>query len=333
MRLLFSAETICQQAMSAGSSRKITTMENTTAQQVRGVSMMAAAMFFLPVMDAIAKWLSIVDSVSPATVALFRFGFQAVLAAMIIVLLTGVTSLKPVKLWGNLFRGFLMGVGGLCFYAAIKYMPLADAIAVFFVEPLMLTTLSAIMLKEDVGWRRWVAVAIGFIGTLIVIQPSWELFGWVSLLPLGTAASFAFYLMLNRRYGTADTPLVMQLYAGVGGTLTVSLALFFGATYDVRDMMLTIPANSMSWFLLLTMGAIATAGHQLITNASRLAPASLLAPFQYLEIVMAVLIGLFVFSEFPTASKWLGIAIIVASGAYLIWREGKNREESEPAYN
>jgi drug/metabolite transporter (DMT)-like permease len=74
------------------------------------------------------------------------------------------------------------------------------------------------------------------------------------------------------------------------------------------------------------MGVIATTGHQLITNASRLAPASLLAPFQYLEIVMAVLIGLFVFREFPTASKWLGIAIIVASGAYLIWREGKKRE-------
>jgi drug/metabolite transporter (DMT)-like permease len=307
-------------------------MENTTAQQVQGVSMMAAAMFFLPVMDAIAKWLSTVDSVSPATVTLFRFGFQAMLAAMIIVAVTGVRSLIPAKLWGNLFRGVLMGVGGLCFYAAIKYMPLADAIAVFFVEPLMLTTLSAIMLKEHVGWRRWTAVAIGFIGTLIVIQPSWELFGWVSLLPLGTAASFAFYLVLNRRYGTADTTLVMQLYAGVGGTLTALVALFFGAAYEVSDMTFGLPANALSWSLLFLMGVIATTGHQLITNASRLAPASLLAPFQYLEIVMAVLIGLFVFGEFPSASNWLGIAIVVASGAYLIWREGK-RKVSEPAYS
>jgi drug/metabolite transporter (DMT)-like permease len=311
--------------MSATSSRKIATMENTTSQQLQGVSLMAGAMFLLPMMDAIAKWLSTVDSVSPGTVTLFRFAFQAVLAAIIIVPTTGLRSLRPAKLWGNLFRGFLMGVGGLCFYAAIKYMPLADAIAVFFVEPLMLTLLSAIVLKEHVGWRRWIAVATGFIGTLIVIQPSWELFGWVSVLPLVTAASFALYLMLNRRYGTADTPLVMQLYAGVGGTLTVLVALFFGTALQVGDMIFSLPANALSWSLLLLMGVIATTGHQLITNASRLAPASLLAPFQYLEIVMAVLIGLLVFSEFPSASKWLGIAIIVASGAYLIWRESQKR--------
>ena len=94
-----------------------------------------------------------------------------------------------------------MGIGSLCFFAAVKYMPLADAMAVFFVEPLMLTLLSALILKEQVGWRRRIAVAIGFVGTLIVIQPSWELFGWVSLLPLGTAMLFAIYLILNRRYG------------------------------------------------------------------------------------------------------------------------------------
>lgn len=89
----------------------------------------------------------------------------------------------------------------------------------------------------------------------------------------------------------------------------------------------------MSWFLLFMMGLIATIGHLLITHASRLAPASLLASFQYLEIVMAVLIGLLVFGDFPTPSKWVGIIIIVASGAYLIWREGKKRETTEPAYN
>ena len=333
MRLLFSAETICQQAMSAGSSRKITTMENTTAQQVRGVSMMAAAMFFLPMMDAIAKWLSTVDSLPPATVAFSRFVVQTILTLLIILALTGAKSLKPVKLWGNLFRGFLMGVGSLCFFAAVKYMPLADAMAVFFVEPLMLTLLSALVLKEQVGWRRRIAVAVGFVGTLIVIQPSWELFGWVSLLPLGTATLFAIYLILNRRYGSADTPLVMQLYAGVGGTITVVVALFVGQMFGVSDMTLGVPSGGLSWLLLFAIGAIATGGHLLVVHASRLAPASLLAPFQYLEIVMAVLIGLFVFNEFPTASKWFGIAIIIASGAYVVWREGKKRHAPEPAYN
>lgn len=308
-------------------------MENTTSQQVRGVSAMAAAMFFLPMMDAIAKWLSVFDSLPPATATLFRFVVQTILTMMIIVPMTGFKSLIPVKLWGNLFRGFLMGIGSLCFYAAVKYMPLADAMAVFFVEPLMLTVLSALILKEQVGWRRRVAAAIGFIGTLIVIQPSWELFGWVSLLPLGTAAVFAIYLILNRRYGTVDTPLVMQLYAGIGGTITVLIALIPAAFLGIQDMTFAMPGNAMSWFLLFMMGLIATIGHLLITHASRLAPASLLASFQYLEIVMAVLIGLLVFGDFPTPSKWVGIIIIVASGAYLIWREGKKRETTEPAYN
>jgi len=284
-------------------------------------------------MDAIAKWLSTVDNLPPATVTLSRFVVQTTLTLLIVLAITGTGSLTPVKLGGNLFRGFLMGIGSLCFFAAIKYMPLADAMAVFFVEPLILTVLSALILKEQVGWRRWVAVAIGFVGTLIVIQPSWELFGWVSLLPLGTATLFAIYLILNRRYGDADTPLVMQLYAGVGGTVTVAVALLLGQLFDVSDMTFDVPLGGLSWFLLFTIGAIATGGHLLVVQASRLAPASFLAPFQYLEIVMAVIIGLVVFNEFPSASKWFGIAIIISSGAYVVWREGKNRQEPEPAYN
>ena len=286
---------------------------------------MAAAMFFLPMMDAIAKWLSTVDSMPPATVTLSRFVVQTLLTLLIIVALSGARSLKPAKLWGNMFRGVLMGIGSLCFFAAVKYMPLADAMAVFFVEPLMLTLLSALILKEEVGWRRRSAVAIGFVGTLIVIQPSWELFGWVSLLPLATATLFAFYLILNRRYGDADTPLVMQLYAGIGGTITVIIALMLGQIFGVSDMTLGRPTAGLSWLLLFAIGAIATGGHLLVVHASRLAPASLLAPFQYLEIVMAVIIGLVVFNEFPSASKWLGIAIIIGSGAYVVWREGKKR--------
>jgi drug/metabolite transporter (DMT)-like permease len=332
--LHFLTEPICQQGLpAAASSRKVIAMENTTSQQLRGVSTMAAAMFFLPMMDAIAKWLSTVDSLPPATVTLSRFVVQTILTLLIVLALTGVKSLKPVKLWGNLFRGFLMGIGSLCFFAAVKYMPLADAMAVFFVEPLMLTLLSALILKEQVGWRRRIAVAVGFVGTLIVIQPSWELFGWVSLLPLGTATLFAVYLILNRRYGDADTPLVMQLYAGVGGTVTLVVALFLGGMFGVSDMTLGLPSGGLSWLLLFAIGAIATGGHLLVVQASRLAPASLLAPFQYLEIVMAVIIGLFVFNEFPTPSKWLGIAIIIGSGAYVVWREGKKRHAQEPAYN
>ncbi|RCS24574.1 DMT family transporter [Phyllobacterium salinisoli] len=296
---------------------------------VRGMIVMVTAMMFLPLLDAIGKWLATVDSLPPATISFSRFFVQSLLTLVIILGMSGIKGLSTHNLTGNLIRGALMGLGSLCFFAAVKYMPLADAIAIFFVEPLLLTLLSAFILKEDVGWRRLTAVVVGFIGTLIVIQPSWELFGWVSLLPLGTAACFAVYLIMNRKYGVADSPMVMQFYAGVGGTAFSALVLMAGEILGHTDMRFGLPTIGLSWGLLLAMGAIATVGHLLVVQAFRLAPASVLAPFQYFEIVMAVLIGLIVFNEFPTPSKWLGIFIIAGSGIYVFMRERSRTQEAK----
>ncbi|MGH6763179.1 MAG: DMT family transporter [Phyllobacterium sp.] len=296
-------------------------MGGDTQSTTKGIAAMAAAMFFLPIMDAIGKWLSIVDNVPPATVTFGRFFFQSLITLAIILALRGMGALKTRNLNGNLIRGSLMGIGGVCFFVAIKYMPLADALAIFFVEPLILTLLSAVILKEQVGWRRLSAVAVGFLGTLLVIQPSWEVFGWVSLLPLVTATFFAIYLILNRVYSADDSPLVMQLYAGLGGSLITGAILIAGSLLQIDDLSAGMPSGSLPWALLVSIGAIATVGHLLVVHASRLIPASLLAPFQYLEIVMAVLIGLVVFAEFPSLTKWIGILIIVGSGVYVFWRE------------
>jgi drug/metabolite transporter (DMT)-like permease len=301
---------------------------------VRGMIVMATAMLFLPLLDAIGKWLSTMDSVPPATVSFARFFIQSLLMLAVLVAMGGVRGLRTHNLKGNLIRGALMGLGSLCFFTAVKYMPLADAIAVFFVEPLLLTLLSAFVLKEQVGWRRLTAVAVGFIGTLIVVQPSFELFGWVSLLPLGTAACFAIYLTMNRKYGVADSPLVMQFYAGVGGALFTAPAILIGESIGHADLAFGLATMPLSWALLAAMGVIATIGHLLVVQAFRLAPASMLAPFQYFEIVMAVLVGLVVFGEFPTPSKWLGILIICGSGIYVFMRERRTKSEEravEPA--
>lgn len=293
---------------------------------VKGMIVMASAMMFLPLLDAIGKWLATVDSVPPATISFSRFLVQALLTAAILLGLGGWRGLKTHNLKGHLIRGALMGLGSLCFFAAVKYMPLADATAVFFVEPLLLTLLSAVFLKEQVGWRRLTAVVVGFIGTLIVIQPSFELFGWVSLLPLGTAACLAIYLAMNRKYGINDSPLVMQFYAGLGGAAFTGPVIIIGEIIGHADLGFGLATLPFSWALLAAMGLVGTTGHLLMVQAFRLAPASMLAPFQYLEIVMAVLLGLFVFGEFPTPSKWLGILIIAGSGIYVFMRERSAKE-------
>ncbi|WP_420962053.1 DMT family transporter [Brucella sp. IR073] len=301
--------------------------ENPAMQpHVKGMIVMASAMLFLPLLDAIGKWLSTMDSVPPATVSFSRFFIQALLTVAILLAMGGWRGLATRNLGGNLIRGALMGVGSLCFFTAVKYMPLADAIAIFFVEPLLLTLSSAVVLKEQVGWRRLTAVAVGFIGTLIVVQPSFEIFGWVSLLPLGTATCFATYLTMNRKYGVSDSPMVMQFYAGAGGVLFTAPVILIGELIGHPDMGFGLATLPLSWGLLAAMGVIATIGHLLVVQAFRLAPASMLAPFQYLEIVMAVLVGLLVFGEFPTPSKWLGILIIAGSGIYVFMRERRLKE-------
>jgi drug/metabolite transporter (DMT)-like permease len=257
-----------------------------------------------------------------------RFFIQCWLMFFILLIVGGFAAMRTQYLAGNLIRGALMGFGGLCFFTAVKYMPLADAMAVFFAEPLILTLFSAIFLKEKVGWRRFSAVGIGLIGTMIVIQPSFEIFGAVSLLPLATAVTFAIYLILNRKYGAKESPLVMQFYAGVGGWMFAGVAMIFGTAAGLGDLSFGLPHGIQPWLLLLLLGTIGTVSHLMVVQAFKLAPASVLAPFQYLEIVNAVLVGLIVFGDFPTPSKWCGIAIIVGSGFYVFMRERRVKADA-----
>lgn len=288
---------------------------------VLGIGLANLGMFLLPGMDAIAKYIGGIGAMSPGQLTFIRFFVQAVFFAFWLLVFSGAASLRPKRLGLNVARGALIATASLLFFIAVKYMPLADAIAVFFVEPLILTLLSFIVLREPVGWRRVSAVVVGFIGALIVIQPSFALFGPVSLLPLGTATLFACYLLLNRVAGAYDSASNMQFIAGVSGTLVLGAAIIGGEAFGLADMVFHWDAPAWIWGLAVAMGVIGCIGHHLIVQAFKLAPASLLAPFQYIEIVAAAGLGWLVFNELPTLSKWLGIAIIVLSGLYVFWHE------------
>ena len=280
------------------------------------MTLMLLAMLILPGIDAIAKWLS--SDISSGQVAWSRFFFQTLLMLPLFLRTRGAIVTPALPL--HALRGALIALATLLFFSALKYLPLADAISIFFVEPLILTLLGALFLGESVGWRRLTAVAVGFAGSLIVIRPSFSALGPPALLPLGTALSFAVYLILTRKLAQHEYPERMQFYAGVFGGIVMTAALAVGSVTDVAVLSFVWP-DRWQWMLLAGLGVIATSGHLLVVHAFRRAPAGVLAPFQYVEIIGATILGLVFFGDFPDATTWLGVVIIVASGMYVFHRE------------
>ncbi|MGL3605478.1 DMT family transporter [Rhizobium sp. G187] len=296
-------------------------MHSSASDPVRGMALMAGCMLVLPLMDAIAKYMATFEAMSPGQITFYRFFFQLLSTLPLLLWLNGSGALKANRPWLNLLRGVIHGAASLMFFVAVKYMPLADVFAIYFVEPFILTALSALFLGERVGWRRWLAIAVGFAGAMIVIQPSYAIFGVKALLPIACAFLFALYMFLNRAIGEADSPMTMQTMAGIGGTVFMSAALIAGTVTGDADLAPALPASLLGLALLVLLGTISGHIHLLVVRAFRLAPLSVLAPFQYFEIIAAVALGYLLFDEFPTPSKWLGILIIVGSGLFILWRE------------
>lgn len=283
--------------------------------------LMIAAMMLAPMMDVFSKILSTRHGVGPVTITWVRFVGQAVLLFLVIGWRLGFSRINGKYNMVNLLRGMLVGAAVSIFFIALKYLPLADAIAIFFVEPLIVLLLSAVFLGETLGWRRITAAIIGFGGALLIIQPTYSVFGPVTLLPLVTATLFAIYLVISRKLGTSDHPFTMQFWSGVGGSIACSAFMVIGALSGIADMQFQLPVDNTIILYLGFIIILATVSHLMIVIAFTRAEASILAPFQYLEIVTLTIAGYLVFNEFPTPVKWLGIAIIIGSGLYIFLRE------------
>ena len=283
--------------------------------------LMALAMLIVPGIDAFAKLL--VATISAGEIAASRFLLQALF--LLPVVCWRRPSLAGLQPGLQALRGTLIGVTTIFFFAALRYMPLADAIAIFFVEPLILTLLSPSLLGEQVGWRRYAAVAVGLGGAVIIIRPGLTAFGPAALLPLLAATCFALYLVLTRRLAQTGDPYLMQFTAGVAAFLVLSLALIFGTTFGIASLSFVWP-DTREILLMLGLGIVGCVGHLMIVGAFARAPASLLAPFQYLEIISATFLGLIIFGDFPACTTWLGMAIIISAGLYVFHRERRRME-------
>ncbi|HEX6101587.1 MAG TPA: DMT family transporter [Alphaproteobacteria bacterium] len=284
----------------------------------RGMALMALAMAVLPVMDVLAKLLG--QKMPVLEVTLSRFAVQAALAALAALAIRKPSTLLPPRMGLHALRGLFLAGATLLFFAALKVMPIPDTLGIFFTEPLILTALSTVVLGERVGWRRWAAVVVGFIGALFIIRPSWAVFGLTALLPLAAAFLFAGYLLLTRRLRVEGSLLAAQFITGVAGTLALGSALLLTSLLGPMEMRAVVP-EGIEWLQLFSIGAISFVAHGLVVLAFRHAPAAALAPLNYTEIVSATLLSYLVFGQFPVPPVWVGIAIIVGSGLYVAHRE------------
>ncbi len=283
-----------------------------------GILCMIAFALIAPVMDAFAK--ATPGYIPVMQILAFRFGIQFLLLAPLVAVLRLWHRPSMAECGLHLARAALIVVATGLFFSALRFMPIANAIAIFFVEPFILTLLGGLILREEVGPRRIIACAIGFAGAVLVIRPSFQELGVVALFPLGTALCFACYMIMTRQMARRIHPFALQGYTAFAAGLIILplLAVFDGSGSALLDP--AMPDGTALW-LLLGVGVVSTVSHLFISFALRFAPAATVAPLQYLEIVSATVVGYFVFGDFPDGLTWVGIAIIVGSGLYVFMRE------------
>ncbi|MCL6709191.1 DMT family transporter [Pseudomonas sp. R2.Fl] len=294
-----------------------TTKEN---RIVNGLGLMVLAMLVAPLIDVFSKLAT--DAASPAMITAARFLFQALFMLPIVVANGGWRDFSWRQSLYHAIRAGVITLSMICFVATLAVMPIADAIAIFFVEPIMLTVLASIFLKETIGWRRYLACVVGFVGAMIVIRPSFQELGFVTLLPIVTALCVAIFGLMTRALSQKEDPWSMQFQMSLWGLPICAVVLAAGHVADIGFLAPSLPSGETIG-LMAGVGFAAALSGILSVYAYRVAPAAVLAPMQYLEIVSATLFGWLVFGDFPAPVKWLGISIIIGSGLFIIWRERK----------
>ncbi len=290
------------------------------------MAMMIFAVMTIPLIDTIAKWLSTVMAFT--AVAFARFVFQSL---FLLPAALGPWGLRSPFRAVYLVLGALIATAILFLFWGLTYLPLANNVALFFVEPLLLMLLAGWFLGERIPWRLWAAVGVGLAGALVIIRPNWALYGAASLLPLASAAAYAGYLAVTRAFTqrhAAEDAVGMQFWIGLSAAGLFGLSFLLGPLFGWEAFTLHYWPTGRQWAGLMAAGAVAALAHVLISMAFRRAPASTLASFQYLEILSASLLGWWVFNEIPDRFTILGALIIMGAGLYVFRHEQRTAEDS-----
>ena len=279
---------------------------------MKAIILNLSAWAVLPFMDTIAKYLSSEISFFQITWARYFFTVFWTLPLMFFFFRKKLKWSENPKL--QIIRGMTLLSANVCFFYSISVISMAKALTLAFIAPLVTTALSPIILGEKVGLKRWSAVIVGFLGSLVVIRPGLIEFNLATISALGTGFFYGIYLIITRKLHSVDNPLLTLLITGVVGAIISSL--FVPIVW--------INLSQSQWLWLALMGIFACLGHLLLIYSLRYADASKLAPFGYFEIITNIILGYYFFKDFPDIWTFAGLFIIISSGIYVFRREFKN---------
>lgn len=283
-----------------------------------GVFMMLGFCVLAPMGDAMAKIIG--GSIPVGQLVLVRFAVQAMILLPIVWMSGMSLRLSPRAIRLTVTRTVLHIIGIGAMFSALQFLPLADAVAIAFVMPFIMLILGRFVLDEEVGGRRIAACAVGFVGTMLVVQPSFAEVGAPALLPLLVAVVFALFMLVTRQVAKEADPIALQCVSGVVAVAILTPVLLITDQFDAPVLNFKTP-TSYEWMLLAGIGALGTFAHLMMTWSLRFAPSATLAPMQYLEIPIATFIGWVVFHDLPNGLAAVGIVITMAAGLYIIYRE------------
>jgi drug/metabolite transporter (DMT)-like permease len=273
---------------------------------------MCAAVVLFAFMNACVKLLS--KSYDPVQLVWARTFAHFVFILLVFMPQSGFAILKTARPGTQLTRSVIQVCSTACFFTALGFIPLAEAISISFLAPLIVTLLATRMLGEKISVPRLIAILVGLCGVLIVIRPGSDVFHWASLLILASTFFYANYQILTRRVASVDKPETSTFYSALVGSIVTSLAVpFFWHT----------PDSAFDVVLLASLGVLGGLGHYLVARALFNAPANIASPFQYFQLVVGVILGYLFFGDIPSAYTWMGSSIIVASGIYIGWSESR----------
>lgn len=289
-----------------------------TDRPLIGIALMLLFCLLAPLADATAKLIG--EQIALLGLVTLRFAAQTVIL-MPIVWATGRRIRLPRRaLTLSLYRTVLHIAGIAAMFLALRYLPLAEAVAIAYVMPFILLLLAWLFLKEEVGARRLAACVVGFLGTLMVVQPSFAAFGAPALLPLAVAVIFALFMLVTRQLAKLADPIELQAVNRLIALCLLLPAVALSAWLAAAPALPPLSQPQL-WALMATLGVLGTLSHLVMTWALRFAPSATLAPVQYIEIPFATLIGLAIFGDFPNRLALAGIAVTMSAGLYIVWRE------------
>ncbi|MGH1360677.1 MAG: DMT family transporter [Burkholderiaceae bacterium] len=292
--------------------------QDTAHNRLIGIGIASIAVLCFSVLDGLGKYLT--QTLPVLQVVWLRFAIHVMLSAVFLAPVYRQRLFRTRRPGLQLFRATLMGAMTCMNFFALQTLQLAETGSIMFLAPLLIAALGWLLLDEKLDLGRWLAIAVGFAGVLVILQPGSGEFKLAMLLPLGIAFLIASFSMVSRSLAATDTPVTTQFLSGLGTAVVLAPV----ALWDWQ-----VPAGWIEWTLLIALGAAGSIGHYCLALSFRYAPASTLAPFQYFQIFWMVAIGYLVFGDIPSAAVAAGSSIVIGSGLYLLYRE--SRVKAAPA--